>query len=165
MEWMTLPGWADMVPGLLYALAVLLFVVGMLGCVLPYPGHLVILCGCMVWAYAGESSYDWLWPVLVVLALLGSFADNICTLLGARKAGCSRWAFWGSVVGIVVGIFFFPLGLVVGPFLGAFAGQLISGSGVKRSTGTAFAVLLGTLLGMAAKFIIAGLMLLLFFLY
>lgn len=163
MEWLTLPDWAELVPWLLYALAALLFVVGILGCVLPYPGHLVMLGGFMAWAWAGESPGAWVWALLAALALIGSFADNICTLLGARKAGCSRWAFWGSVVGIIVGLFFFPLGLVAGPFLGAFAGQLISGSGMGHSSGIAFRVLLGTLVGMLAKFIIAGLMLLIFF--
>lgn len=150
---------------LLYVAAVVAFVAGVLGCVLPYPGHAFIVGGCALWAWAGGAQQSvWLWAALVALALVGSFADNIFALLGAKRFGCSRAAFWCSIAGIIVGLFFFPFGLLVGPFVGAFAGEtLLARRSVKESLRSGLGALLGTLVGMVSKFIIAGAMLILFF--
>ena len=152
--------------GILYAAACVLYVLGILGCVLPYPGHPVIIAGCALWAWAGGEPYPslWLWIVLSLLAVVGTFADNICALLGARRYGCSRAALWCSIIGIIAGvIFFFPIGLLAGPFLGAFLGELlITRRSVGASARSGLGALLGTLIGMLVKFIIAAAMLIIF---
>lgn len=152
---------------LLYLAAIAIFVVGVMGCVLPYPGHAFIVVGCALWAYAAGEPYPgaWLWVTLVLLALLGSFADNIFALLGAKRYGCSRAAFWCSALGILVGLFFMPFGLVLGPFLGAFIGEMVFAKrSLGESTKSGFGTLVGVLVGMGVKFVVAGIMLLLFFL-
>lgn len=155
--------WGDI---LLYISAVLLMALGIAGCVLPYPGHLALLGGCALWSCAAHGEKGvWLWVTLGVLALVGCFADNIFTLLGVKWFKCSRYALYGCLIGIILGAFFFPVGLFLGPFLGALIGQLISGCGIGPSTGVATAVLIATLLGMLVKMVIAGLMLLLFFVW
>jgi len=51
---------------------------------------------------------------------------------------------WGSVIGGILGVFLFgPLGLILGPFIGAAAGELYR----KRSVDRAFQVGFGTILG------------------
>lgn len=168
-EWMSLPVvWDAALSGLLYAAALVLIVVGIMGCVLPYPGHLVIWGGCALWAYSHGEPYPsvWLWVLLALLALLGCVADNLCSLVGAKRFGCSRAAMWCSVAGMIVGLFFPPIGLFAGPFIGAFVGELLLsnrswGASAKSSVG----VLVGILCGMGVKFLIAGGMLLLFMLW
>lgn len=166
--WGLLPAWGDVLGWLLYALALVLFVAGVLGCVLPYPGTLLVLGGCVVWVWAGGGAGACpgagLWALLGVLALLGCFTDSIFSLLGAKRFGCSRAAFWCSAVGLFVGAFFFPIGLILGPFLGAFLGELaLARRGVDASARSGVGAVLGALAGMGAKFVIAGLILLLFF--
>ena len=149
-----------------YALAVGLFAAGALGCVLPYPGTLVALGGCICWAIARGEPYPsvWLWVVLGLLAVLGCFTDSIFSLLGAKRFGCTRAAFWCSALGLFVGAFFFPFGLLLGPFLGAFLGELLlARRSVEASTKSGAGALLGALLGMGAKFEVLGAMLLIFF--
>lgn len=149
-----------------YALAVALFAAGALGCVLPYPGTLVALGGCVVWAMARGEPFPavWVWVALVALGVLGCFTDTIFSLLGAKRFGCSRAAFWCSAVGLFVGAFFFPVGILVGPFLGAFLGEfLLAERSVEESARSGAGALLGALLGMGAKFVALGLMLLIFF--
>lgn len=161
-----LPGWGDALPWLLYALALLLMVVGVVGCVMPYPGHLFLLGGCVLWAYTSGEPYPsaLLWVALALLAVLGCFLDTIFSLVGAKKFGCSRAAFWCSAVGALVGLFFFPLGLFIGPFLGAVIGELwLEGRSLKESLKSGAGALIGALVGMAAKFVVAGVMLFLFF--
>lgn len=161
-----LPTWAELGSLLLYAVAILLFVVGALGCVLPYPGTLLVFCGCVCWAFGqeGAPASAWVWMSMGALALLGCFTDTIFSLLGAKRFGCSRTAFWCSALGLFVGAFFFPLGIILGPFLGAFIGELaLARRGVDESAKSGVGALLGALVGMAAKFAIAVLILLIFF--
>ena len=150
---------------LLYGVAILLFAAGALGCVLPYPGTLVALGGCACWAVArGEPGSAWMWVALAALGLLGCFTDSIFALLGAKRFGCSRAAFWCSALGLLVGAFFFPYGILLGPFAGAFLGELLLAQrSVGESARAGTGALLGALLGMAAKFVTLGLMLSIFF--
>lgn len=147
--------------GAVYAAAVALAAVGFVGCVLPYPGHPFILLGCAAadWA-SGRFSAWWVWLGLIVLAIAGIFVDNVTTALGAKRFGSSRAAIWCSILGLLIGgVFFPPLGLLLGPFLGAFFAELIFirkslGDSAKSGTGA----LLGYLIGIAAKLFIAILM-------
>lgn len=152
--------------GLLYLLSLLLMAVGVAGCLLPYPGHLVLLAGCAVWAAARGEPYPScsLWLILALLALLGTFVDNISTMLGARKFGCSRAACWWGMGGLVIGsFFFFPAGMVVGPFLGAFAAEaILARRSLGASTRSGMGALVGLLSGVLCKFLLAGLMTALF---
>lgn len=59
---------------------------------------------------------------LTALAYLLEYAGGA---LGAKKFGGSAWAVVGALVGAVVGLFFGPPGLVIGPILGAVAGELL----------------------------------------
>lgn len=166
-DWLTWPEWGTVTSGLLYITAVLCFMVGILGCVLPYPGHAFIVVGLVLWAWGNGAPWPswWMWALQVVLAAFGSFTDSIFALLGAKRFGCSRAAFWCSALGMIVGMFFLPLGLFLGPFLGAFAGELIvARRSLGDSTRSGAGALIGAFVGMGAKFVVAGVMLVIFFL-
>jgi hypothetical protein len=76
-----------------------------------------------------------------------SILDYVIPMVGAKRFNCSKFGVWGVAVGTIAGLFFFPLGLVLGPFLGAFIVELI----VKKSIADAALGGIGALLGFLAS--------------
>ncbi len=153
---------------LLYLIAALLAGVGFVGCILPLPGMFFILGACVVASFANHDPAPawWVWGVLTALAVAGTMADNVTTMLGAKKYGSSKAATWGALAGAAIGtcVLPFPLGLVVGPFLGALVTEvIIARKSTAAATKSGFGALLGTLAGMVAKIAIATAMLLFYY--
>lgn len=147
-------------PIALYALSGILLLIGYVGCILPYPGHLFILVGCAAVPCSAEQSFPWwMWLSLIILAIVGMLSDNVTTYLGCKKRGASRAALWCSLLGLFLGAFFMPVGLILGPFIGAFAAEyIIAKSGLHGSTQVGIGATMGLLAGMLAKLIIASIM-------
>jgi uncharacterized protein YqgC (DUF456 family) len=148
----------------LYVLAALLMLGGLAGAVLPaLPGIPMIFAG--IWLAAAVDGYRHLglwW--LIGLGVLGTFGvavDFIAGALGARRVGASRQAIWGATLGTFAGLFFGIPGLLLGPFAGALAGELLAGQSVLRSThvgvGTWLGLLFGTLVKLVVSFAMLGL--------
>jgi hypothetical protein len=92
---------------------------------------------------------------LGVLAVAASLVDNLAAAWGARRYGGSSAAGWGALVGGLVGIFLGPLGLLVGPFLGAVVAELfVTGKPLPEALRSGVGTLLGLLGGIGAKFLI-----------
>lgn len=131
----------------LYALSALLIVLGLAGSILPaLPGLPVVFAGMLLAAWVGDFQQVGGWTV-ALLGLLALFAlgfDIVAGLLGAKRVGASRLALLGAAVGTVAGLFFGLPGLILGPFIGAVAGELVHG----RNAGIAARVGVGTWLGM-----------------
>lgn len=148
------------IPIALYSLSGALMIIGYVGCVLPYPGHLFILAACATLPSQGASFPGWLWGVLILLSIGGMLADNVTTYLGCKKRGASRGASWGSLLGLFIGAFFMPIGLILGPFIGAFTAEyIIAKRDLKGSAKVGIGATLGLIAGMLVKLIIASIML------
>ena len=154
---------------LYYLLAIVLVVVGIAGTILPaLPGLPLVFAGMLLAAWAGDFQQVGV-PMLVVLGLLTVFSlavDFWATALGAKRVGASRLAIIGAMVGTLAGLFFGPLGLLMGPFAGAIGGELIHrrslqkqdlGLAAKIGVGTWFGILFGTVLKLALAFTMLGL--------
>ena len=153
-----------------YLLAALLAIVGLVGIVLPaLPGLPLVYAGMLLAAWADGFRHLGA-PMLVVLGLLTLLSLGIdlwATAHGARRVGASRLAVAGALIGTVVGLFAFPpFGLLLGPFAGALAGELLSLRGVRREHlgqaarvgfGTWFGIVLGVVLKLALAFAMLGL--------
>ncbi|WP_425480033.1 DUF456 domain-containing protein [Aerolutibacter ruishenii] len=138
--------------------------VGLAGTVLPaLPGIPLMFVGMVLAAWAGGFEYvGWGWLVaLGILTLLSLGIDLLAASMGAKRVGASRLALAGAVLGTLVGIFFGPLGLFAGPFVGALAGELIQrrdlGQATKVGVGTWFGIVLGTVLKVGLAFAMLGL--------
>ncbi|MBB6184319.1 hypothetical protein HNQ86_001664 [Oleiagrimonas soli] len=154
--------WIDI---LLYVLAGVLVVIGLAGAILPaLPGIPILYAG--LWLAAGVDGYrhvGFWW--LLIIALIGALAmllDLVASVFGAKRVGATPAALWGSAIGTVVGLFFGLPGLLLGPFIGALAGELMSGSSVLRSTHVGVGTWVGLLLGTLAKVVLSFVMLALF---
>ena len=154
---------------LYYVLAVLLVLVGIAGTILPAPPGLpLVFAGMLLAAWAGDFQQVGV-PMLVALGLLTVFSlavDFWATALGAKRVGASKLAIIGAMVGTLAGLFLGPIGLLLGPFGGAIAGELIHrrsllkqdlGQAAKIGVGTWFGILFGTVLKLALAFTMLGL--------
>ena len=127
--------------------------VGFVGCVAPLiPGPIVGFCGllCLL-ATEGHRPSAWVLVTMGALIVAVTVADYVVPALGAKRFNCTRWGTTGCFVGTVAGMFFVPLGLVVGPFLGAFVGELISGRSLRLAVRGGVGALLGFLSGVFIK--------------
>ncbi len=104
------------------------FLVGLIGTLLPVlPGAPVIWLGMLVYGFiAGFENFGPLFFVAqALLAIVVMAVDYIFTAMGSRYFGGSKAAFWGAAAGLLIGLFFFPIGLLIGPFLGAVLADLL----------------------------------------
>lgn len=129
--------------------ALIIMFIGLAGTVLPLlPGAPLIVLGMVVYGlFNGFQLFNTLfWVGQAILLLLVFVVDHLAAAVGAKKYGGSKAAVWGSVVGVVLGLFTMgPFGILIGPFIGAVVGELIN----KRPFSQAVKVGAGTLLGFA----------------
>jgi uncharacterized protein YqgC (DUF456 family) len=149
---------------LYYLLAGILILVGVAGTVLPaLPGLPLVFCGMLLAAWAGgfEQVGAAMLVLLGVLTLLSLGIDFFATAMGAKRVGASRLAVIGAVIGTVAGLFFGPIGLLTGPFVGALVGELMHSREVRQATrvgvGTWLGILVGTVLKLGLAFAMLGL--------
>ena len=142
----------------------LLLLVGCCACIVPVlPGPLVAFCGLLLMNLTPYAPSAGALVAFGLLTALASVLDNVVPALGAKRCKCSKWGVWGCVLGTFIGVFFFPAGLLLGPFLGAFllelahsrnAGQALKGGlGAFLGFLTGVALKLLTCLGMAAWYV------------
>jgi len=139
---------------LLWVLVVALVLVGLAGAVLPaLPGVPLVFAG--LWLAAWIDGYanvsGWTIGVLGVLTLLAMAVDFVATALGAKRVGASRQAIAGAALGTFVGVFFGLPGLLLGPFIGAVAGEMIARGRMGQAMGVGIATWMGLLFGTLAK--------------
>jgi uncharacterized protein YqgC (DUF456 family) len=155
---------------LFYVLAAILVVVGLAGIVLPaLPGLPLVFAGMLVAAWTdGFERVQWWWLLILgILTLLSLLIDFWATAMGAKRVGASRKALVGAVVGTFVGIFFAPIGLFAGPFVGALLGEFWHGrrfdtQGIGKATKVGFGTWMGIVFGVVLKIALACTMLALF---
>jgi uncharacterized protein YqgC (DUF456 family) len=138
-----------------WSLLVLLLMLGLIGCVLPIlPGHMLILLAAVLHRFIlGEASglSRWTFLALVLLWGIAQWIEWASGAAGARWFGGSKWGAWGAVIGGLVGMFFFPVGLLLGPFVGAF---LLEKCMAKKDFRPSIASGVGSMVGAAVGMVI-----------
>lgn len=139
--------------------AILLMAVGLIGTLLPVvPGAIIIFGAALVHQImlGSEKSLGW-WNIaaLALLTLLSYALEFGAGYFGAKRFGATKWGAFGALVGGIAGLFFpFP-GLIVGPIVGAFAGEFVAGKRLVSAGRAGWGTLLGNLAGLLGKLTIA----------
>jgi uncharacterized protein YqgC (DUF456 family) len=138
---------------------------GLAGSVLPFlPGPPLIFAGALVYAFAMNWTPIGIGrlTILGVLAVLAYVLSHVAGALGAKRFGGSWYAVVGAVVGAIVGLVFGPLGLLLGPVIGAGAGEFLRTGDLETSTRSGIGALVGMALGIIANLGVAIAMVALF---
>jgi uncharacterized protein YqgC (DUF456 family) len=141
---------------LLYVIAAVLIVLGIAGTVVLLPGVPIVFAGMLLAAWADDFRVIPVW-VIVLLATMTLFAlaiDIAASLLGAKRVGASRMAIVGAALGTLVGLFFSIPGLLLGPFLGALAGEWIHSRDLEHASRVGIGTWTGMIVGMLFKLIL-----------
>jgi uncharacterized protein YqgC (DUF456 family) len=144
-----------------WILSIALIVAGVAGTVLPaLPGTLFVLGGIVLAAWVDDfTRVGWVsLAVVTVLAVLAWVLDYVAGLLGAKKAGASKLAIVGAVLGTVAGLFMGLVGVFFMPLVGAAIGEYIAQKDHARAAHVGIATWLGIMAGMVAKVVIAFMM-------
>jgi uncharacterized protein YqgC (DUF456 family) len=145
---------------IIWLVTILCFIAGIVFLFLPpLPGTVIAYAGVLIFAIYHDFTH-FSAPALVILGIiagLGVIVDNLLNLIGARAFGASRAGLWGVFIGgIIGGLMFFPLGLLIGPFLGALLAEILGGRTKKEALKAGTGAFIGYLAGIAAKLFLWG---------
>lgn len=148
---------------MVWSITVCLLVIGLVGCLIPIlPGHLILLVAAAVhhWALGDASGLHW-WSFLVLILLLtiAQVFEFLSGAAGTKWFGGSKWGAWGALVGGIVGMFFFPFGLILGPLIGSLLFEkFFAKKENKPALVSGVGSVLGTVAGMVVKLVVGVLM-------
>lgn len=135
-------------------LGTILTIAGLVGCILPLiPGPPLSYAALLIAHFTlGEpftSRFLTVWLILVVLVTL---LDYYVPIWGTQKFGGSKSGVWGSTIGLIIGLFFFPpFGIIAGPFIGAVVGELLIGKDMRIALRSGLGSFLGFITGTIMK--------------
>ena len=151
-----------MLEPLIIALAIILLIVGIVGSVLPVlPGPPLSWLGLLILKFVPSVSHRLSWNVIIVVGLLTLVVvilDNVLPIWSTKRIGGNKKVVWGAGIGFVAGFWFGPLGIILGPFVGALIGGLISGSHINQALKHASGAFIGFMAGIVLKFINLGIL-------
>ena len=139
-----------------------LILLGLIGSVFPVlPGPPLSFLGLLLLAFIRGFSPPLTTILILIMAfitLVISLVDHFLPMYGAKRYGASKWGIWGSVIGMAVGFFYPPFGVLIGAFIGAVLLEWL----FKRKKGQAlkagWGVFVSFLWGTALKLGICGVM-------
>ena len=139
-----------------------LILVGFAGSILPIiPGPPIGWTGFLLLKWTdyinqGAEGYESALWILLFFVVLVTVLDYVVPIIGTKKYGGSKRGVWGATIGVVVGLFFGPLGIIIGPFLGAYIGEVSTGKKDRDALRAAWGSFVGFLLGVGLKLMTCG---------
>lgn len=128
-----------------------LIVLGGIGAFLPIlPGPPLSFGGLLL--YAWYTDFTKITPIMLVvfglLTVATMIMDVVAPALGAKGYKASRYGTIGSFIGAFAGIFIFgPLGIIIGPFIGGFLGEMMNYNNLDQAYKTAVGSFIGFIFG------------------
>lgn len=133
---------------------IVLLLSGIAGCIVPFLpgpplayGSLILLQVSSYKPYSEKFLVIW---ALVTIAVV--IADYYIPIWGTKKFGGTKGGVWGATIGLIIGMFFFPpIGLIAGPFIGAFAGEMLNNQDSSKAFRSAIGSFIGFIAGTLMK--------------
>jgi len=145
-----------------FTLGILLILLGFIGSLLPIlPGPPLSFIGLLLFALIRNFSPP-LTPTLMVILLIVTMGVTLIDyrrpLFGAKRYGASKWGIWGSIGGMMIGIFFSSFGMILGAFIGAVLVEWFVSRKEGQALRAGWGIIVGSLLGMVLKLGTSGIM-------
>jgi uncharacterized protein YqgC (DUF456 family) len=146
---------------ILLLIGFLLVVAGIAGSFLPLlPGPPIAFIGLLIQQWRDPNPYSagflLFWAGMVLLTLV---LDYLVPIWGTKKFGGSKYGIWGCTIGFLAAFWMGPWGVILGPFAGAFIGELLAKQNSKNALLAAWGSFVGFLLGSFLKIIVCFFML------
>jgi len=140
----------------LIILGIICCIAGIAGSLLPVlPGTPVAYIGLLLQQLRDPNPFTaqflFLWGGLVVLTLV---LDYYIPLWGLKKFGGTNYGKWGCTLGFLAAFWLGPWGIIIGPFAGAFIGELIANQNSEQAFKAAMGSFVGFLIGSFMKVVI-----------
>lgn len=143
---------------LISILAILAGIIGIAGSILPgLPGTPVSWIGLLILYIWGPEDMQLktliIWGVVVAIV---SVVDYVVPMWFTKVTGGSKYAERGAIAGLLLGIIFTPIGMILGSFLGALISEwYYSRKGFGQALKAAIGSFLGFITGTGLKTIVA----------
>ena len=138
-------------------IGLLFCVIGIIGSFIPIiPGPVTSWFGLLLLHLTSFVPFE-------IYFLIGSFLiaitvfilDLIIPVIGLKKLGGTKKGIIGATIGLIIGFFLGPIGLLTGPFIGAFSGELLNNINYKKAIKASLGTLIGFFVGMTMKFTVS----------
>ena len=136
---------------------VLLSIIGIIGVILPgLPGAQLGYIGLIVVQLTlGLPFSRWFLAIRGIINIGLIVLDYALPIIGTKKFwGTKRGNIW-CIVGIIIGVFFWPPGIICGPFIGAVTGEFLHQQNIQKALKAGFWAFLGFLSGIIIKLVVA----------
>ncbi len=136
-------------------LGIFVMLVGILGCILPLlPGPPLCFLALLIQQLRSDAPFNskflWIWGGIAVII---TALDYIIPLFGTKTFGGTKYGIWGCTIGLIAGFWMGPFGIIIGPFVGAFIGEVIYSNNTNQALKAAWGSFLGFLFGTLLKLV------------
>ena len=139
----------------------LLILLGFIGCIIPaLPGPPLAFLALLILKLSDSSIFTTNFMItMAVITGAVYFFDYLLPIFGAKIFKASKQGIWFSIIGMIIGIFFFPpFGVIIGLLLGAIMGELIAGKAKTEAVKIGIISFLFSLLAILIKITLVGVM-------
>ena len=138
-------------------IALLCVLAGIIGSIIPaLPGPFISFIGMIILYMLDYSITTTDLVVCGIIILIVTIADYVLAPIFTKKGGGSKYAYWGSTIGVMVAIFILPISIFIAAFLGAYIGELVHDStNQRKAIKVGFYSFLGFICGIFMQIVIS----------